>query len=66
MAGAHGPPTALRGGFALRARRTDVSATPLAWTHAGFIRLAHAIDAGRPIDTPNVVACRYGTSLCRQ
>jgi glucoamylase len=41
------------------------SATPLAWTHAGFIRLAHAIDAGRPVDTPNVVACRYGSSLCR-
>jgi glucoamylase len=40
------------------------SATPLAWSHAGFIRLARAIDAGRPIDTPDVVACRYGTSLC--
>jgi glucoamylase len=42
------------------------SATPLAWSHAGFIRLAHAVDAGRPVDTPNVVACRYGTSLCQQ
>ena len=42
------------------------SATPLSWSHAGFIRLAHAIDAGRPIDTPDVVACRYGTSLCRR
>jgi glucoamylase len=42
------------------------SATPLAWTHAGFIRLARSIDAGRPVDTPNVVACRYGTSLCQQ
>jgi len=41
------------------------SATPLSWAHAGFIRLAHAIDAGRPVDTPHVVACRYGTSLCR-
>ncbi len=40
------------------------SATPLSWTHAGFIRLAHAVDAGRPVDTPSVVACRYGTSLC--
>jgi glucoamylase len=40
------------------------SATPLSWTHAGFIRLAHAIDAGRPVDTPSVVACRYGSSLC--
>jgi len=40
------------------------SATPLAWSHAGFIRLAQAIDAGRPVDTPAPVACRYGTSLC--
>jgi glucoamylase len=40
------------------------SATPLAWTHAGFIRLARAIDAGRPVDTPSVVACRYQSSLC--
>ena len=40
------------------------SATPLSWTHAGFVRLAHAVDAGRPVDTPAVVACRYGTSLC--
>ncbi len=28
------------------------SATPLSWTHGGFIRLAHAVDAGRPVDTP--------------
>jgi glucoamylase len=42
------------------------SAMPLSWTHGGFIRLAHAIDAGRPIDTPDLVACRYGTSLCEQ
>jgi glucoamylase len=40
------------------------SATPLSWTHAGFVRLAHAVDAGRPVDTPDVVACRYRTSLC--
>ena len=41
------------------------SQTPLAWTHAQFIRLAHSIDAGRPVDTPRVVACRYRTTLCR-
>ncbi len=41
------------------------SATPLSWTHGGFIRLAHAIDAGRPVDTPAVVACHFGTSLCQ-
>jgi glucoamylase len=38
---------------------------PLAWTHAGFIRLAWGIDTGRPMDTPRVVACRYRTTLCR-
>ncbi|KAB2340030.1 glucoamylase [Actinomadura rudentiformis] len=40
------------------------SATPLAWSHAQFIRLAHSIDAGRPVETPRVVACRYKTTLC--
>src|SRR4051812_12464897 len=35
------------------------SATPLVWTHAQFIRLARNIDAGRPLETPRVVACRY-------
>ncbi len=41
------------------------SATPLAWTHAQFIRLASSIDAGRPVETPAVVACRYHTTTCR-
>ena len=36
------------------------SATPLGWTHAQFIRLAWSIDAGRPIEQPSVVSCRYG------
>ncbi|MEA2441635.1 MAG: glucoamylase [Thermoleophilaceae bacterium] len=35
------------------------SATPLAWTHAQFVRLAWSIDAGRPVEQPRVVACRY-------
>jgi len=35
------------------------SATPLAWTHAQFIRLAWSIQAGRPIEQPAIVACRY-------
>jgi glucoamylase len=35
------------------------SATPLAWTHAQFIRLAWSIDAGTPVERPSVVACRY-------
>ena len=40
------------------------SATPLAWSHAQFVRLAHSIDAGRPVETPQIVACRYRTTLC--
>ncbi len=40
------------------------SATPLAWSHAQFIRLARSIDAGRPVETPEMVACRYRTTLC--
>lgn len=35
------------------------SATPLGWTHAQFMRLAHALDAGRPPETPAVVEERY-------
>jgi glucoamylase len=40
------------------------SATPLAWTHAQFIRLAWSIDAGEPIERPSIVACRYTGSDC--
>ena len=36
-----------------------LSATPLGWTHAQFVRLAWALDAGRPVERPDVVACRY-------
>ncbi|HYZ29279.1 MAG TPA: glucan 1,4-alpha-glucosidase, partial [Thermoleophilaceae bacterium] len=35
------------------------SATPLAWSMAQFVRLAKSIDAGRPVETPQVVADRY-------
>jgi glucoamylase len=42
------------------------SATPLAWTHAQFIRLAWSIDAGAPIETPSIVACRYTGRSCGQ
>jgi glucoamylase len=38
------------------------SATPLAWTHAQYIRLAWSIDAGHPVEQPTVVACRYTTT----
>jgi glucoamylase len=40
------------------------SATPLAWSHAQFVRLARSIDAGQPVETPRVVACRYATTHC--
>ncbi|HEX4717289.1 MAG TPA: glycoside hydrolase family 15 protein [Thermoleophilaceae bacterium] len=36
------------------------SATPLAWSHAQFIRLAWSIDEGAPIEQPSIVADRYG------
>ncbi len=44
---------------AFRPGENTMSATPLAWTHAQFIRLARGIDAGAPVETPRVVACRY-------
>jgi len=40
------------------------SATPLGWTHAQFVRLAWSIDAGKPIERPTIVACRYQQELC--
>ena len=36
------------------------SSTPLGWTHAQFVRLAWSIDAGRPVERPAIVSCRYG------
>lgn len=41
--------------------RGTTSATPLAWTHAQYVRLAWSLDAGRPVERPDVVANRYGT-----
>ncbi|WP_049987791.1 glycoside hydrolase family 15 protein [Halobellus rufus] len=35
------------------------AATPLAWSMAQFVRLAHGIDAGRPVETPEVLRERY-------
>ncbi|HEX8068638.1 MAG TPA: glucan 1,4-alpha-glucosidase [Pyrinomonadaceae bacterium] len=35
------------------------SATPLAWTMAQFIRLAVNLEAGRNLETPDIVAARY-------
>ncbi|KJK53027.1 hypothetical protein UK23_01445 [Lentzea aerocolonigenes] len=39
--------------------RGTTSATPLAWTHAQYVRLAWSLDAGRPVERPDVVANRY-------
>jgi glucoamylase len=36
-----------------------LSATPLEWTHAQFIRLAFDIAAGRLLEQPSIVAQRY-------
>ena len=38
------------------------SATPLAWTHAQYVRLALSLDAGHPVEQPSVVARRYAAS----
>ena len=40
------------------------SATPLAWSHAQFVRLAWSIEAGRPVEQPSIVACRYVDADC--
>ena len=40
------------------------SATPLGWTHAQFVRLAWSIDAGKPVERPAIVACRYTRTDC--
>jgi glucoamylase len=50
-------PPAGQPGFASGTGTT--SATPLAWTHAQFIRLAFDIAAGRLLEQPAVVARRY-------
>mgnify|MGYP006276058495 CR=1 FL=1 len=35
------------------------SATPLAWSMAGFVRLARSLDAGTPVERPRATAGRY-------
>jgi glucoamylase len=39
-----------------------LSATPLAWTHAQYIRLAWDLEAGAVTERPEVVAQRYGAA----
>jgi glucoamylase len=50
-------PPSRQSGFAPGTGTT--SATPLAWTHAQFIRLAFNIGAGRLLEQPSIVAARY-------
>jgi glucoamylase len=38
----------------------SLSATPLAWSHAQYVRLAWSIERGRPVERPRIVADRYG------
>ena len=59
----HRPPAG--SGPRFRPGEPTTSATPLAWTHAQFIRLAWSIAKGAPIETPQPVACRYHSPLCR-
>jgi hypothetical protein len=35
------------------------SATPLAWSMAQYVRLAHGVSAGEPVETPSIVHERY-------
>ncbi len=41
-----------------------LSAMPLAWTHAQFVRLAANLQTGHDVETPQVVACRYDSEAC--
>ncbi len=50
-------PPAGRPGF--RPGTATLSATPLLWTHAQYVRLAWSIQAGHPVERPEVVARRY-------
>jgi glucoamylase len=59
----HQPPA---GTGTFRPGEPTFSASPLAWTHAQFIRLAWSIDAGTPVETPQPVACRYSSPICRR
>lgn len=42
-----------------RAGTPTRSATPLAWTHAQYVRLAWSIEKGEPVERPSVVVNRY-------
>jgi glucan 1,4-alpha-glucosidase len=45
--------------YGYQAGKATGSASPLAWAMAQYIRLAKAIEARKPVETPGVVAKRY-------
>jgi glucoamylase len=58
------PPHPVAGGKAPKtpkfvAGTGTMSATPLAWSQAQFIRLAWSAAAGKPVETPLVVQCTF-------
>jgi hypothetical protein len=53
-----GAPAQARGELQRREQQRH-PATPLAWTHAQFIRLARDVEAGRVLEQPAIVAQRY-------
>ena len=48
------------GKHGFKAGEGTFSATPLAWTHAQFVRLAWSIEAHGPVERPKIVVDRYG------
>ena len=60
-----GQAVSVRCGQAFTPGEPTMAAMPLAWTHAQFLRLAAGIAAGAPVETPQVVACRYGSEACK-
>jgi len=55
------PPTGSPGH---RSGKGTRSATPLAWTHGQFVRLAWSIARGRPVERPCVVVRHFKTGTC--
>ncbi len=51
--------------FGYQPGKATGSASPLAWAMAQYVRLAQAIDAGAPVETPDVVRRRYATGAAR-
>src|SRR5829696_7972498 len=59
-------PTPAPAPYGYRPGKATGTASPLAWAMAQYARLACAIEAGRPVETPQVVRRRYATGERRQ